>query len=335
MAIIKSKLNLNNRVKLQDVIPLKEPFLIYIDPSSSCNFKCNFCPTGHKDLLKSGNYKRNIMDFDLFKNVIDQIAQFDSNLKTLRLNKIGEPTLNKHLPEMIKYAKKTKKINWIDFATNGFRLTNEFSKKIIESDVDRINISLEGISAEDYLKNAKIKIDFKEFIANLEYLFKEKRNTEILIKIPDNLVPTDDKKNYFLNTFGNICDLIFIEQLSPIWPNFDLEQRSGHKISNIGQYKMPKMNNDVCSVIFYSMTINSDGTVSACCSDWNQELIIGNINENSLKEIWESEKLKILQKLHLLKKRNSHSTCATCNHPNTAQIDQIDNYAQKILKNLN
>ena len=50
------------------------------------------------------------------------------------------------------------------------------------------------------------------------------------------------------------------------------------------------------------MTINSDGTVSACCSDWNQQLIIGNINENSLKEIWESEKLKILQKLHLLKK---------------------------------
>ena len=95
------------------------------------------------------------------------------------------------------------------------------------------------------------------------------------------------------------------------------------------------MNNDVCSVIFYSMTINSDGTVSACCSDWNQELIIGNTNENSLKEIWQSEKLKILQKLHLLKKRNSHSTCATCNHPNTAQIDQIDNYAQKILRNLN
>ena len=48
------------------------------------------------------------MDFDLFKNVIDQITQFDSNLKTLRLNKIGEPTLNKHLPEMIKYAKKQK-----------------------------------------------------------------------------------------------------------------------------------------------------------------------------------------------------------------------------------
>ena len=113
---------------------------------------------------------------------------------------------------------------------------------------------------------------------------------------------------------------------------FDLEQRSGHKISNIGQYKMPKMNNDVCSVIFYSMTINSDGTVSACCSDWNQELIIGNTNENSLKEIWKSEKLKILQKLHLLKKRNSHSTFSTCNHPNTAQIDQIDNYAQKIFK---
>ena len=67
------------------------------------------------------------------------------------------------------------KINWIDFATNGSRLTNEFSEKIIESDVDRINISLEGISEEDYLKNAKIKLILKNLLQILNIYLKKKK----------------------------------------------------------------------------------------------------------------------------------------------------------------
>ena len=45
-AEIKSKLNLDQRVALQEVIPLETPFLLYVDPSSACNFRCQFCPTG-------------------------------------------------------------------------------------------------------------------------------------------------------------------------------------------------------------------------------------------------------------------------------------------------
>ena len=111
------------------------------------------------------------------------------------------------------------------------------------------------------------------------------------------------KRKIFFLFLVNFVILFFVEQLSPIWPKFDLEKRSGHKISNIGQYKLPKVENEVCSVIFYSMTINSDGTVSACCSDWNQEIIIGDLKNESLMQIWQSNVLKKLQKLHLQKKR--------------------------------
>lgn len=58
-AKIKSKLNLQDRVPLQDVIPLETPYLIYLDPSSACNFKCQFCPTGHTSLVERADYNRN------------------------------------------------------------------------------------------------------------------------------------------------------------------------------------------------------------------------------------------------------------------------------------
>ena len=43
------------------------------------------------------------------------------------------------------------------------------------------------------------------------------------------------------------------------------------------------------------MVINSDGNVVICCRDWNQQNVIGNVYENSLEEIWHSEKMKIIQ----------------------------------------
>ena len=39
-ARVQSKLNLKGRTLLQDVIPLATPFLLYVDPSSACNFRC-------------------------------------------------------------------------------------------------------------------------------------------------------------------------------------------------------------------------------------------------------------------------------------------------------
>ena len=61
------------RTKLETVIPLQTPFILYVDPSSACNLRCNFCPCGmaHSDLWT--DEKRNsigIMDFDIFKKRI-------------------------------------------------------------------------------------------------------------------------------------------------------------------------------------------------------------------------------------------------------------------------
>ena len=121
----KSKLNLEQRVALQDVIPLQTPFLLYVDPSSACNFRCQFCPTGHKDLVKSSDYQRSVMDFAIFQNLIDGLSEFDQPLKVIRFNKIGEPLLNKNLVDMVSLAKNSGLVKYVDLATNGYLLSKE------------------------------------------------------------------------------------------------------------------------------------------------------------------------------------------------------------------
>ncbi|GAI93186.1 unnamed protein product, partial [marine sediment metagenome] len=48
-AKIKPRINLENRTRLERVIPLSTPMILFVDPASTCNFKCKFCPTGNPE----------------------------------------------------------------------------------------------------------------------------------------------------------------------------------------------------------------------------------------------------------------------------------------------
>ena len=112
-AIIKPRIDLDNRTKLDKVIPLSTPFIINVDPSDKCNFQCKFCPTGDRVLMRNTPGRNfGTMSLDLFKKIVDDICDFEQPIKVLRLYKDGEPLLNKNFGEMIRYAKLKKCIGW-------------------------------------------------------------------------------------------------------------------------------------------------------------------------------------------------------------------------------
>ena len=93
----------NKRHKLYQEIPLSTPYMLYIDPSNACNFKCRFCAmsTGEKQ-----SYKKQAMPFELYKKIIDDLSKFPERLKMIRLATQGEPLLNPHFTDMVRYTKK-------------------------------------------------------------------------------------------------------------------------------------------------------------------------------------------------------------------------------------
>ena len=153
------------RVLLAKALPLNMPFSIIIDVTSFCNFKCNFCfHSLEKDKLKALNFIPGIMDFELYKKLIDQIAQFPNKIKKLGLNLRGEPTLHNKLPEMIAYAKQKSAVELVDFATNGFFLSPQLNTKLIDAGLDDLKVSVAALSAEKYKEITGVRIDFDRFI---------------------------------------------------------------------------------------------------------------------------------------------------------------------------
>ena len=330
-AKIEYKGKIGDRSNLKDVIPLRTPFLIFIEPTDKCNFKCKFCPTGDINLMKntptrnSGN-----MDFSLYKKVIDDISEFDDNIKMIQLYKDGEPLLHPQFTDMVKYAKSKSYINTVATTTNASLLNKDLSLKIIDSGLDRVNISIEGVNSEQYLNISRIKIDFKKLVDNIEFLYKNKTHLHIYIKIVGNNLSDNDKKDFY-KVFGNIADSIFIENIIPIWSGIDVYNNDvkNNNLSNMGEKDIKYKN--VCPNIFYSFAVNSDGSISPCCADWSRKFDIGNIKNKKIKDLWNSKEMFNLQMMFLKGKRKEHSFCGPCGLPTFGSIDNLDSYADDLI----
>ncbi len=328
-AKIKPRINLDDRTLLQDVIPLSTPFVLFVDPASKCNFQCTFCPTGDRELIKNTGRYQGLLKFDVFKKIIDELADFPEKIKVLRMYKDGEPLLNKNLAKMIAYAKESGHVPYIDTTTNGTLITPERMAPIIEAGLDKINISVDGMNVEQYQKFTKFDFNFSEFIENVKWLYENKGDCEIAIKIPRELI-TQAQQQEFYDTFGDYCDRIFIENFAPCWPIFDIEKRTGFKITE-GIYQQKISPTNTCPYIFYSMSVNAGGEVSSCFLDWERKLLIGDTQKQTISQIWNSDSLNKLRIQHLEGKRMENPICSKCGQLSHCLPDNIDDYAQDLL----
>lgn len=330
-AEIKPRIDLKNRTKLETVIPLKTPFIINIDPSDKCNFQCKFCPTGDLELMKKTPGRlHGPMDFELYKKIIDDLDEFEDKVKVIRLYKDGEPLLNPHFAEMVAYAKKSPKVDRVDTTTNAALLTHDLSLKIIEAGLDRINISIEGVRDEQYKEFSNAKVNFEKLVDEVAFFYENSRGKcEMIVKINGDVISEEDRQK-FLDTFGDITDGIFIESIMECWPTFEINKVKVNETRGIYGQEIREVL--VCPYPFYSFPINSDGTASLCFLDWSRKLIIGNAKTQSIKSIWDSKEMREYQKLFLRGERKDHPICGDCGQLRQGQPDDIDAFREDLLK---
>lgn len=330
-AKIERRLDIEHATELGRVVPLETPFVLLVDPSNLCNFRCKFCPTGDIDLIKKTGRFQGVLSLDLFKKIIEDLKDFSSPIKVLRLYKEGEPFINPYFAEMIAYAKNSGRVLRIDTTTNGALLNPKINRKIIKAGIDQINISVNGISSEQFYKFSKIKIDFNQYVKNIRDLYKNKGNCEVYIKSIKELLSPDEQLKFF-DIFGDISDRIFLEHLSPAWPEFKFD---GIKMKfSSGHYGQPIEKKMVCPYIFYIMVINSDGGTSFCVGDWKHQLGYGNVNNHRLKDIWLGKKINDFRLANLEGKREKNNFCKSCAVLKYGTLENIDSYAEEIRERL-
>lgn len=322
-----------DRQKLEEVLPLKTPFSVVLDPCNLCNFKCGFCAMQNPHTMLG--FKKQFMEMKLYKKIINDFTEFPEKLKVLRLTGQGEPLLNPDYIEMIKYAKQKNVADWIETVTNGSRLSPAYNERLVDSGIDRIRISIEAVDEDGYFEMAGVKIDFEEFVSNIEDLYGRSRGKcEIYIKTVDAAVDTNAKKEKFYEVFGNICDTIFVDHVIPLWSDFE-ELSKNFKIDAKGMHGQELKQVKICPFPFYNLIINPDGQVTLCCADWKRKFVVGDLKEQSFYDIWNSDKLRNFWIDMLKGKKNKYEMCQKCLLPVYDCNDNIDDFAEQILGRIN
>jgi MoaA/NifB/PqqE/SkfB family radical SAM enzyme len=317
------RIQLEKRTDLKSEIPLETPYCIFVDPSSCCNFKCTFCMNQKMKVA-------NVMKFDLFQKVIDDLQEFKSPVKTIRLYGFGEPLINPRFCDMVKYAKSSDRVLGVDTTTNASLLDDNLIASLVDSEIDRINVSVEAMSTEKYVSFTRNKsVSFEEIVQNVGKLFGAKRKTVIFAKINGDYLSEDEKRR-FIETFSPITDGCDIEHTMNCWRDFQVDNVN----KEVGIYGQPLKEVMVCPYVFYSFMVHSDGYASLCFLDWNKKLIVGDAKNESLKSLWQDAAFDKFRKMMLHKERKDNPICRNCQQLVAGMPVDLDDHAEGILKRL-
>ncbi len=320
-------------IDIKNKIPLNYPLSIRVEPTSQCNFSCRFCANGNKEKVKETNRYHGHMGLELFRKIVLNIMEFEHPLRYLYLYKDGEPFLNPHLFEMIKFAKKYAISKKVLVTSNGSLLNQQNISDFVESECDEIIISVYGVNNYQYLKFTRTKIDFEKFVSNIRLLYTQRKYCKIHLPLLGNLFSKEDVELFF-KIFGDYADTIKSEQAVNFWPNFDLKKLDTIDLSRSARADLSYQEVQVCPNMFYSLSINADGLVSACPCDWARQVVVGDVRKSSLKDIWTGNPLAELRRVHLSGNRHKHHYCGKCFFPNSSATVNLDDSAVEILSRM-
>lgn len=297
----------------------KFPPHVDVELSSACDLNCPMCYTTtqeFKDKVKPG-----LMDFELFKKIIDECAKY--NLYSIRISLRGEPFIHPKIYEMIEYAKK-KGIKEVASLTHGGKLNEEEFGKLIDLGLDWLTISFDGIG--EVYEKIRYPLKFDEAvqkIRNYQEIKKKRGVVKPVIKVQTVWPAISKNPEEFYKIFNPITDQVASNPLIDYLGN---------------DTDIVYEENFTCPQLWQRLVINADGRVALCANDEMGSHILGDVNNESIYDVWHGKKLNKARKIH-----ESHNgvkemeVCKHCYLPRKTQRETvaIDNHFIKIDNYLN
>lgn len=283
---------------------------LLIEVTNFCNHSCIFCANS-KMTRKRGFIKAEIVHKAL-------LEAYSLGTREVGFYATGEPLINKNLEKYIGMAKKIG-YSYTYLTTNGALLNNKRMQSLVHSGIDSIKFSINAGSRSSY---AKIhgQDDFFLVLKNMKQLSEYRRTKKIDFKI-------------FASYVANRINLSEIEDLKELISGY-VDEIAVVNVGNQGGL-MYEVNVDLmvdgndnisqripCSMLFNSLTVTHEGYVTACCVDFQNYLVMADLNKVSLADAWNSETYQQLRHCHLSNSLKG-TMCYNCIYNKNEKMEPI------------
>lgn len=294
---------------LKGYTALPKPKVVHLAVSRVCNVNCIMCPI-NREVLKD---KQKFLDFETFKNVFKEGNDFES----LTFVGAGEVFVAKDFTKMLELCFE-RGFSALGCITNLQLVSPELAELMVQNHFYQITVSIDGCTKEtfEYIRQgSKFEITIKtiEFINELKHRYNS--------KFPD-LTFTTVAMNSNIHELPGLVRLAYKYGVKHIYVarlhvskeellNESLFFHQGKynryydevvKLSkklDINVELPPKFDSPPiekgkmvrdCKLPFESVYIDVDGIVYPCVCRVYPDVFIGNINEDSLLNLWNSKK---------------------------------------------
>ena len=262
----------------------KRPVQAVLEMTNRCNLNCPFCMVGnHNELIeKYGDAshdhmtrKLGVMSEETFNLVYRNLKSF--GIKKVYMHFQGEPFLNKNTPA---FSKRLKQAGIsVGVFTNGLAFTDRSIDEIAGAGIDLIRFSIDGATQDTYEQN-RVGGNLEKVMENMKKVASavsgKTRVEWQLVALKNNEHEIDEARE-LAKTIGVNFFVKGFRETNPKLAPKNPEYRS-------------KLLKKPCSDIFHQIGIYWNGDVVPCCYDVDGKEIMGNLHENDLSGIWNSDK---------------------------------------------
>lgn len=287
------------------------PVSLSIEPAAICQLHCPECTLGSQNIERTNKF----MDLELYKKIINEAAP---NLLNLILYFQGEPFLSPTIFEMIHYAN-AKQI-FTTTSTNAQAIDKTLAKKIVESGLQKLIISLDGVTQKTYEKY-RVGGNLDKTLQAIKFITEEKKlQNKNFPKLEVQMIVFRHNEHE-IEQFKKLCKKLKVQKITIKTAQIYNYTKKVNLIPTIKKYSRYKFVNgnwtlkhklhNRCLRMWQGAVITTDGELLPCCFDKNATYSYGNLTKKSLKELWYSEKALSFRK-QLLHNRTQIDICQNC-----------------------
>lgn len=267
------------------------PRRIFIEPTNHCNANCIHCV--HDGTMTR---KKGFMDMALYRKVFDDIKHLNDCCE-ICLFQHGDPLLHPDIVEMSRISGLEHDF-FTKLNTNGIALTKKLSAELIANGLDYIVFSLDAITPETF-KRVKRKDCFDKVLKNiLDYMEVwgelDTGSTRNYFACDINILE-EDANRHEIPTFTKMFEKLPVGHVATYeLHNFTGAVEEGNQRMT-GHDAVSRENWPCCNTPWDVLAVRWNGDVVACIYDYDSRYVIGNVNDDNLLDIWNSDTMQIFR----------------------------------------
>ena len=283
------------------------PERVEIESTSFCNGRCRHCE--HPSLGRPYAH----MDMGLYRRVIDECDQWRKYCKEVFLFWMGEPFMDPEFFDKVRYAK-AKNSFVVSSYSNGSMLTPDVCRALVDSGLDKIVFGTDGATRESY-ESIRVGLSFGRMVEGITRLASLKKQLGVrkpyvhvqMVLTPENA----HEEALFRQSWAGVADEVTTRKMV-VWGGDTIDDGlMDYSRELVGRGYPPST---PCAFLWRLMVVAQDGRVALCCTDSRVQHEVGDLTTESVRQVWQGQRMRDLREVHVAGRLNDIPICETCNH---------------------